>query len=226
MFVKKALLTGIFLATPLAAHALNSLTINGTTYPGTVTSVNVTSTGVVINFTGTVSSGGTTASPTATATASPTATPVASTGACGDLPSGVVLAGDINLSNPGSQVQVSLARETKAFRFTATSDPAFFGQFDWAAVAGTLGINRIAWISQCPGSPGYTQTAAADTRCAASGTENTSVRFSQSAKRGYCEITPNATYYVNIKNATATDPTGSTCPSGSNCNVYRMIYTN
>jgi hypothetical protein len=223
MFVKKALLAGIVLATPFAANALGTLVIDGVNQGSTVTGINVTGDAVYL----TTSSSGTTASPTPTSTAvvaSPTPPPT--TGACGDLPAGVVLAGDINVSNPGSQVQISLARETKAFRFTATSDPAFFGQFDWAAVAGTLGVNRIAWISQCPGSPGYTQTAAADTRCAASGTENTSVRFSQSAKRGYCEITPNATYYVNISNATPTDPTGSTCPSGTNCNVYRMIYTN
>jgi hypothetical protein len=224
MFVKKALLAGIVLATPLAANALGTLYIDGSSQGTTVTGINVTGSGVYL----TTDSSGTIVSPTptATATASPTPTPTATTGACGDLPAGVVLAGDIDLNNPGSQVRVSLARETKAFRFTTTSNPAFIGQFDWAAVAGTLGINRIAWISQCPGSPGYTETATANSRCAASGTENTSVRFKQSYERGYCELTTNTTYYVNIRNATPTDPTGSTCPSGTNCDVYRMVYTN
>jgi hypothetical protein len=74
MFVKKALLAGIVLATPLAANALGTLFINNVNQGTTVTGINVTGDGVYL----TTSSSGTTASPTPTSTAvvaSPTPPP-------------------------------------------------------------------------------------------------------------------------------------------------------
>jgi hypothetical protein len=223
MFVKKALLAGIALATPLAASALNTLYIDNVQQPGSVTSINVTNTEVRI----TTNSGGATPTPTATATASPAPSPSPTPVPEGNCvtPPGVEVAGTIDLNNPGGQIRVALARETKAYKVLTTSNSSLYGQFTFANTAGTENIARIAWISACPGTPGYSDTVATTPRCAASGSEITSIGWAQYAKRGECQLAPNSVYYLNVRNASTLDPTGSTCPSGTSCDVWRNIYT-
>jgi hypothetical protein len=136
---------------------------------------------------------------------------------CGQTPSGVTVVGNIDLNNPGSQIKVDLGSETKCWKFRVPTN-TLFGNFDFANVAGTLGIQRYGWISNCPGGEDIGD------RSTASGTEVTSIRWANHSKRAYAFVEPGKDYYVNIRNG-SDRTTQSTCPSGQNCAVYRMIYT-
>jgi hypothetical protein len=136
---------------------------------------------------------------------------------CGDLPRNVVLSGDIDLANPGSQRSYELGSQTRSIRFVMTSSPSL-GKFSLASMTGTLGVTRCAWISRCPGGDPVSGSVK-------TGAENATVAFANHAKRGHALLHTGDTYYFNFRNGTTVKPDDpSTCASGS-CGVYLMTYT-
>jgi len=135
---------------------------------------------------------------------------------CGPVPNRVVLSGEIDLANAGSQRSMDLGAETRALRFTMTAAPSAV-QFAFANKVGTLGVQRTAWVSRCPGGEPVMGSVA-------TGTENTSVRVSSTARRGYALLTAGTTYYLNIRNGASTTPGDPTTCATGDCGVYLMTY--
>jgi hypothetical protein len=136
---------------------------------------------------------------------------------CGQVPNRVTLTGSVDLANPGSQRSYDLGAETKAIRFVMTATPAF-AQFAIANKTGSMGVQRTAWISRCPGGEPVTGSVA-------TGTENTSVRISNSPRRGYATLAAGVEYYLNIRNGASAVPGDPTTCATGNCGVYLIVYS-
>ncbi len=223
MMLRNLVVAAIAALIPIAAGAIE-LTINGKTF--TVNSVNVSTTasGVTITTNPAIDlGGGTTPPPTNPPPTNPppTAPPPPATGSCGALPAGVVVAGNIDWTQPGGQIRHALSSETKSFRFTTTNNPAFEGQIAIGYTSQNPTIKTV-WVSECPGTP----VSSAEARCVTDGYETAIVRWAQhSNSRIACQLQTNRTYFINVKNAAKGNPDTSTCPSG-NCSFYMIIYNN
>lgn len=124
----------------------------------------------------------------------------------------------INWGSPGPQVRLEMPtdRAIISSKFTATGNPGYSGQANFTSTTGNASVGRRVWISKCAGRKPL-PTSAAINRCDARGSSSTVVRWAQNAAPNYCQLLPNASYYLNVRNLD--------CDKQS-CDVYRNLYNN
>lgn len=100
------------------------------------------------------------------------------------------------------------------------------GRFSTVETADVVAAERYATISRCPGDFSVTTPG-----CVRNGSALTAnINFIVGGmKYGYCALTPNTTYYFNIRHANPGAAAGTlveTCPSGSGCAFYLSMSHN
>ncbi|MDO8862519.1 hypothetical protein Q6D67_12480 [Haliea sp. E1-2-M8] len=197
------------------AHAI-TVTFNGTNYTVDSFTISQNPTGVVITTAGDGGSGDPVPDPDPIPDPDPTPTPdpdpaPVPNGSC--VESSTQECGVINWAAPGPRITTSVSgtNSTISWQFITTSNPDYSGDINVSETVGNEFVSRRLWISTEPGG-----AALASSRCSTEGTSARKINWAQRSNFLRCTLTPNTTYFVNVKNV-------SGCSAGRSCGFYRNM---
>jgi len=126
------------------------------------------------------------------------------------VPAGVEVNYPLDLAGgtTNTQISIPLKQNTLSMKFTV---PGGFkiGQMIYSSGAGTAGVNRIMWITECPTKDYVNELN--NNSCSVNNNTNGTIKYASTDiynAYGYCGLEPGKEYYLNIKNIGCS----GTCP--------------